>query len=88
VGFSGHADADYLRQLRLRCAPLGITLVGDEYEPTIGSVSETAAEGEVNGPTIPATDCQAGHVAHMQRVRSGWHIDAFGIACSRLELVQ
>jgi hypothetical protein len=88
VGFAGHADTDYLRQLKLRCAPIGIALVGSDYEATIGSVSETIAEGEVKGAAIPATDCPAGHVARMQRVRSGWHIDAFGLSCSRLELMQ
>jgi len=88
VGFSGYADTDYLRQLKLRCAAIGIALVGNDYEATIGSVSETTAVGEVKGAAIPATDCPAGHVARMQRVRSGWHIDAFGLSCSRLELVQ
>ena len=88
VGFGGRA-ASLVDQLVLRCAPLEIMELPDEFVGFMGTVTELAPVGGNGGIPFKAMDCgntrQVGTIAH---IRAADFVDAFGIGCQEPDLVQ
>jgi hypothetical protein len=88
VGFAGRAAA-LVDQLVLRCAPLEIMELPDEFVGFIGTITELAPVGGNGGIPFEAMDCgNTREVATIARIRAANLIDAFGIGCQEPDLVQ
>jgi hypothetical protein len=78
VGFRGRGGL-LIDQLTLRCAPIVASEGG--WVLAVGGTTDLAPVGGNGGSSFPQTDCPAGQVATVSRVRAGDGVDAFGLAC-------
>lgn len=80
VGFGGRSGR-LIDQLALRCAPLTLTPAGGGWTVGLGAATDLAAIGGSGGTAFAQTDCGAGQIAAVARIRAGDSIDAFGLGC-------
>jgi hypothetical protein len=79
-GFVGRSG-QLIDQLTLSCVPLVVDAAGGT-SITLGAVTVLPAIGGAGGTAFAQTDCPAGQVATVARLRAGDSLDAFGLACS------
>ena len=80
VGFAGRSGA-LLDQLTFRCAPLTITASGASWTVAVAAATDLAPIGGSRGTAFAQTDCAAGQIAAVARIRAGDSVDAFGLGC-------
>lgn len=86
VGFSGRSGG-LVDSLTFTCAPLVVDEADDgTWTIALGATSNLLAVGGNGGNQFPQTDCPAGQVATVQRLRTGDGLDAFGLGCSAVGL--
>ncbi len=87
VGFRGRSGA-LIDQLTIRCAPLVLSVQGDAYAIGLGATTDLAPVGGTGGTEFAQTDCTGAAIATVSDIRAGDGIDAFGMGCSAVTLVQ
>ena len=86
LGFVGRAGTG-VDQLTFRCVPLEVIEAPDgAFSLEIGAPEPLMPIGGGNGVPFPQTDCPAGQVATVQRLRASTGVDAFGLGCSAVAL--
>ena len=86
LGFVGRAGTG-VDQLTFRCVPLAIVEAPDgAFSLQLGAPDPLMPIGGNGGMPFPQTDCPAGQVATVQRLRASTGIDAFGLGCSAVAL--
>jgi hypothetical protein len=78
-GFVGRSGA-LIDQFVFSCRP--ITIAADGVTLTTGAAVALPAIGGSGGNAFAQTDCPAGLLANVARIRAGDGVDAFGIACA------
>jgi hypothetical protein len=81
VGFRGRAGL-LIDQLIFACAPLVVSGSAGAWKVSRGTVTYLPAIGGTGGTAFPQTDCPAGQVARVSRVRAGDSLDGIGLGCA------
>ncbi len=83
TGFSGR-NGTLIDQLTFTCSPFVVDTTGAVVAP--GAPTALPAIGGPGGTAFAQTDCGAGRVATVVRLRAGDSLDAFGLACSSISV--
>ena len=86
VGFDGRAGA-LVDQLELRCAPLVVSETASAFVVAPGTPTAIAPVGGTGGSPFPTTDCPAGEIATVARIRAGDSVDGFSLGCQAIDLL-